>query len=645
MQKIILKFTLSVLLFAACSTNKSAVDSTNNRQPANCQRYQQHVDYKMSVDFDATKHQYKGSTHLVYTNNSPDALNKVFFHLYPNAFQPGSAMDVRSLNIEDPDGRVGGRISKLKPDEIGYLTVENLKLNGKNCLAKVEGTILEVTLPEKITPNNSVNFDFNFSGQVPIQIRRSGRDNKEGVAYSMTQWYPKMCEYDEQGWHSNPYIAREFYGVWGNFDVSINMDSKFTLFGSGILQNAKEIGRGYTSNEQLALSNESSKDNGSKLKAQSSKQINWHFSGKKIHDFMWAADPNYKHVTQKADDGTLMHFFYIPSEKTKAWEKLPDIMAKVFAIARDRYGKYPYSDFSFVQGGDGGMEYPMSTLITGERPINSLAGVAIHEMMHSWYQGVLATNESLYPWMDEGFTTYAESNIQNVLKQQGLLDAKPVADPMKRNVESYCRFALSGKEEALSTHADHYNTNAAYGVGSYTKGSVFLQQIKYIVGENNFNKGMLRYFDEWQFRHPSANDFIRVQEKNADIKLDWFREYFVNTTKTIDYAMGEVVSEDKGKTKVELKRIGSMIMPIDVTVTYRDGKQELFYIPLDLMRGEKPGEDSKTLRTLLPVWTWAYPTYSFTVPKNLSSIKSIEIDASGRMADVNRTNNTFSQSN
>ena len=163
MQKIISLFTLSVLLFAACSTNKSAVGSTNNRQPSNCQRYQQHVDYKMSVDFDATKHQYKGSTHLVYTNNSPDELNKVFFHLYPNAFQPGSAMDVRSLNIEDPDGRVGARISKLKPDEIGYLAVENLKFNGKNCIAKVEGTILEVTLPEKIAPNSSVTFDFNFS--------------------------------------------------------------------------------------------------------------------------------------------------------------------------------------------------------------------------------------------------------------------------------------------------------------------------------------------------------------------------------------------------------------------------------------------------------------------------------------------------
>ena len=641
MQKTIFGFLFSFLLFAACSTNKPTADSTNNYQPATgnhpssaiCQRYQQHVDYKMTVDFDHTKHQYTGTTHLVYTNNSPDELNKVFFHLYPNAFQPGSAMDVRSLNIADPDSRVGNRISKLKPDEIGYLNVEKLKLNGKSCNAKVEGTILEVILPKKIAPNSTVTFDFNFSGQVPIQIRRSGRNNAEGVDYSMAQWYPKLCEYDEQGWHSNPYIAREFYGVWGDFDVNINIDSKFTLFGSGILQNANEIGRGYSQPEAGKIEQ-------SKIQNPKSKIVQWHFNAKKVHDFMWAADPDYKHVTQKADDGTLMHFFYIPSEKTKSWEKMPDIMAKVFAIARDRYGKYPYSDFSFVQGGDGGMEYPMSTLITGERPINSLIGVAVHEMMHSWYQGVLATNESLYPWMDEGFTTFAESNIQNVLKQAGLLDAKPVADPMKRNVESYCKFALSGKEEALSTHADHYNTNTAYGVGSYTKGSVFLQQIKYIVGEDNFNKGMLKYFDEWQFRHPNANDFIRVHEKNADMKLDWFREYFVNTTKTIDYAVGDVTEAD-GKTKIELKRIGLMIMPIDVTVTYTDGKQELFYIPLDLMRGEKPIEDNKIPRTLLPDWTWTYPNYSFTVPKNFSKIKSVEIDASGRLADVDRTNNSF----
>ena len=637
MKKIISGIFVSILFFTACTTNKTAAtnsqqQSANSKQQI-CQRYQQHVDYTMNVDFDDTKNQYTGTTHLVYTNNSPDALNKAFFHLYPNAFQPGSAMDVRSLNIEDPDPRVGSRISKLKPDEIGYLNVINLKLNGKSCATKVEGTILEVTLPEKIAPNSSVSFDFSFSGQVPIQIRRSGRNNAEGVAYSMSQWYPKLCEYDEQGWHSNPYVAREFYGVWGDFDVKINIDSKFTLFGSGILQNANQIGKGYAVDPA-----NSGLTNRSMLK-----KLTWHFNGKKIHDFMWAADPFYKHVTQKADDGTLMHFFYIPSEKTKAWDQMPAIMAKVFAIARDRYGKYPYTDFSFVQGGDGGMEYPMSTLITGERPINSLVGVAVHEMMHSWYQGVLATNESLYPWMDEGFTTFAESNIQNVLKEMKLMgDAKPVADPMKRNVESYCRFALSGKEEALSTHADHYNTNGAYGAGSYTKGSVFLQQIKYIVGEENFNKGMLKYFYEWQFRHPNANDFIRVQEKNSDIKLDWFREYFVNTTKTIDYAVGNV-SEDNGTTKVELKRNGLMIMPIDVTVTYTDGKKELFYVPLDLMRGEKPIEDTKIPRTLLPDWTWTFPTYSFSVPKNFTNIKSIEIDASGRMADVNRANNVYSK--
>ncbi len=637
MQKTFSVIVVSVLSLSACSTNKPTTVYKNakseigseirNPKPEICQRYQQHVDYTMNVDFDDAKNQYTGTTHLVYTNNSPDALNKAFFHLYPNAFQPGSAMDVRSLNIEDPDPRVGSRISKLKPDEIGYLNVTNLKLNGKSCITKVDGTILEVILPEKIAPNSSVTFDFSFSGQESIQIRRSGRNNAEGVDYSMSQWYPKLCEYDEQGWHSNPYIAREFYGVWGDFDVNIKIDPKFTLFGSGILQNPNEIGKGYAP----------------EVKLQMNKKINWHFNAKKVHDFMWAADSNYKHVTQKADDGTLMHFFYIPSDKTKAWEQLPDIMAKVFAIARDRYGKYPYTDFSFVQGGDGGMEYPMSTLITGERPLNSLVGVAAHEMMHSWYQGVLATNESLYPWMDEGFTTFAESYIQNVLKEMKLMgDAKPVADPMKKNVENYCRFAVSGKEEALSTHADHYNTNTAYGVGSYTKGSVFLQQIKYIVGEENFNKGMLKYFDEWQFRHPNANDFIRVQEKNADIKLDWFREYFVNTTKTIDYAVGDV-KDDNGKTKIELKRISLMIMPIDVTVTYTDGKKELFYIPLDLMRGEKPIEDAKIPRTLLPDWTWTFPTYSFSVPKNLTTIKSIEIDASGRMADVNRANNVFSK--
>ncbi|MDZ7879459.1 MAG: M1 family metallopeptidase [Saprospiraceae bacterium] len=621
---------LASAVFMQCTAPKTTMTTPSVPMPSTAttntlgatktveERWQQRAEYTMDVDFDHTKHQYTGKQSLVYYNNSGDALSRAFYHLYPNAFQPGSIMDVRSLTISDPDPRVSSRISKLKPNEIGYLNVKNLKMNGKPCTFKMEGTILEVELPEKIAPLSKVVFECEFDGQVPIQIRRSGRDSKEGVDYSMAQWYPKLCEYDEQGWHANPYVGREFYGIWGDFDVTIRMDKRFTIGGTGVLQNPSEIGKGY--------SNAAGTSGGDKLA--------WHFKAQNVHDFMFGADTDYKHVIRKADDGTLMHFFYIPSEKTEPWEKLPDAMSKVFGFVATNYGKYPYSDFSFVQGGDGGMEYAMSTLITGERNWQSLVGVSVHELMHSWYQGVLGSNESLYSWMDEGFTSFTSNYIMNDLKKQKFFpNMKPEDDPMEDDVAGYCRYALSGREEPLSTHSDHFNTNTAFSIGSYVKGATFLQQIKYIIGDEAFNKGFLNYFNTWKFKHPNANDVIRVFEKESNLELDWFKEYFVYTTKTIDYGVENVVG-----TTVKLGKEGLTPMPLDVLVTYKDGSTEMFYIPIDLMRGEKPTENAKQKRSILKDWTWVNPTYEFQAK---GEVKSVVIDASMRMADVNRENNVF----
>ncbi|RZJ51984.1 MAG: M1 family peptidase, partial [Flavobacterium sp.] len=229
----------------------SGLFAQNNPNPG---YWQQHADYKMEVSMDVEKYRYTGKQELVYTNNSPDTLYRVFYHLYNNAFQPGSEMDARLKTIADPDKRMvksfkdgtktinESRISALKPNEIGYLKINNLKQDGAAAASKVVGTTLEVTLAKPLPPGKSSVFTLDFDGQVPLQIRRSGRNSKEGVALSMTQWYPKMAEYDFEGWHANSYIAREFHGVWGNFDVKITIDKDYVLGGTGYLQNKNEIG-------------------------------------------------------------------------------------------------------------------------------------------------------------------------------------------------------------------------------------------------------------------------------------------------------------------------------------------------------------------------------------------------------------------
>lgn len=582
-------------------------------------RFQQAVDYKMEVDMNVNTNQYHGTQVLKYTNNSPDTLERVFYHLYFNAFQPGSMMDERSRSIADPDRRVGDRISKLAPDEIGYLHIKDLTMDG----AKVEfyevGTILEVTLPKPILPNSSVTFNLTFDGQVPVQIRRSGRDSKEGVRYSMSQWYPKISEYDEQGWHANPYIGREFYGVWGDFDVKISIDKTYVLGGTGYLQNSNEIGHGY-------------EDAGVKVPTPKGEKLTWHFKAPMVHDFMWAADPKYKHDKFLMESGVTVHHLYIPSaETTENWQKLMDYTPKAIEYMSAHFGQYPYKQFSVIQGGDGGMEYPMATLVTGGRNLGSLVSVMAHELAHSWYQGVLGYNESLYPWMDEGFTSYASGRTMSEIYKKS-------DNPSEGSYKGYYRLVKSGLEEPMSTHADHYHTNAAYSSAAYSKGAVFMAQLGYVIGEDVRDKGLLRYWNTWKFKHPNANDVVRVMEKESGLELDWYKEYFVYSTKTIDYAVKSVKASGE-TTKIELERIGLMPMPVDLIITYTDGSQEMVYLPLEIMRGNKASEAGMPTRVITEDWPWTNINKTITLNKNIKSIKSVEIDPSKRMADIDQDNN------
>lgn len=581
--------------------------------------WQQQADYEMEVDMDVTTHIYKGKQKLTYTNNSPDTLRKVYYHLYFNAFQPGSMMDVRSRNLPDPDERVGDRISKLKENETGYQKILSLTQDGKKLEYEEHETILKVLLTEPILPGKTVVFELTNEARIPLQIRRSGRNNKEGIDYSFSQWYPKLCEYDKDGWHPNPYIAREFYGVWGNFDVKISIDSNYVLGATGVLQNPDKIGKGY----------------GKKTVSTNTQKLTWHFKAENVHDFVWAADPDYKHTTRQVENGPLLHFLYQPSEETKAWSELPEYTEKLFIWASENFGKYPYPVYSVIQGGDGGMEYPMATLITGNRGKGSLIGVTAHEAFHSWYQCLLATDEAQYSWMDEGFTTYASNRAMQYLFNTDKNKAQ------ESSYLSYAKLAASGLMEPICTHADHYNTNFAYGVGSYSMGSIFLHQLSYVIGQKALDNTLKKYFNDWAFKHPHPRDFIRIAEKVSDIELDWYLEYWTQSTKHLDYAVKSVEKNKKGTT-IELERKGDMIMPVDIKIEYVNGDIEYYSIPLSLMYGHKEDKyDEKKIKPL-DAWKWVNPTYSFDLDVKTKEIKSVEIDPFGKSADLNLDNNKFS---
>ena len=582
--------------------------------------WQQEANYKMDVDMNVNNFRYTGNQELEYINNSPDTLKRVFYHLFFNAFQPGSEMDIRSRTIQDPSSRIGSQIANLSASQQGYLKVNSLTRDGQPLSYEEVGTVLEVELNEPILPGQKAVFNMKFSGQVPKQIRRSGRNNEEGVALSMTQWFPKLAEYDFQGWHADPYIAREFHGVWGDYDVKLSLDKDYIVGATGVLQNPNEIGYGY-------------QDEGVQVNRKGQK-LNWHFIAKDVHDFSWAADPGYVHDKRTAADGTVLHFLYKDNpEIVENWERLQPLTEELLLYFNEYIGPYPWPQYSVIQGGDGGMEYAMLTLITGERSFGSLVGVTAHEMAHAWFQHLLATNESKHEWMDEGFTSYiADLAMEDVMNTES-------ENPFEGSYNNYYRLATSGIEQPQTTHADRYTTNFAYGAAAYSKGAVFLAQLGYIIGERNLQETLKRYYDEWKFKHPTPNDFIRVAEKVSGAELDWYLTDWTQTTNTIDYGIQSVEKAPGNDTRIVLERIGEMPMPVEVTVSYTDGTSEEVYIPLQMMRWEKPSENED--RRVVADWPWAYPVYSFTVDKPLAEVSSVKIDNSDLMADVNPENDLY----
>ncbi len=600
--------------------------------------WQQEVKYRMEVNMDVKTFQYLGKQVLEYTNNSNDTLRHVYYHLYYNAFQPGSEMDIRLQTIKDPDRRMirtfkqgtteqkTSRIADLKPNEIGYLNIQNFKQDGITCTTKVTETILEVTLANPILPKQKAVFTLDFTGQVPNLIRRAGRNSEEGVALSMAQWYPKICAFDFEGWHADPYIGREFHGVWGDFDVKITIDKNYVVGGSGYLQNKNEIGHGY-------------QDEGVVVKhPKKQKTLTWHFVAPKVHDFTWAADAEYAHDKIIGENGVELHFLYKKNgPNVEQWKQLPDKTNQLLRFFNDKIGPYPYKQYSVIQGGDGGMEYAMCTLITGNRSLPSLVGVTAHELAHSWFQHVLATNESKHEWMDEGFTSFiSDMAMEEVMPNPN----RKKESPFKSSYNNYFRMVATGREQPQTTHADRYDENLVYGISSYSKGTVFLSQLGYVIGWENMMKTLKRYYHDFQFTHPTPNDFKRTAERVSGAVLDWYLIDWTQTTNTIDYGIKSV--EAKGdNTKITLERIGRMPMPLDILVEYTDGSKAQIHIPNPLMRWVKPNPNPEMVWEIQKPWHWGIPTYSFELLTNKDNIAKIVIDPSSLMADVNKDNDVY----
>ncbi|MEP7235640.1 MAG: M1 family metallopeptidase, partial [Ignavibacteriota bacterium] len=608
--------------------------------------WQQHVSYTISGTLIDSIHSFDGDLSVVYTNNSPDTLHEIYFHLYYNAFQPGSMMHERSKELNDRG--VADKIDHYKRSDwgeqrIGGINQIYLGLGSRpqNNPAKFEisGTIMKVTLSRALFPHDSIDLAMSFFVQIPPLTRRGGWMNDAGIKYSMSQWYPKICEYDREGWHHQEYIAREFYGVWGEFDVTMNVPARFCIGSTGQCQNPEVVGWGY---DQIARGVKKGK-----VYPDTTKQgmINWHFKASNVHDFAWVAH-EYIHEWDTWSDTVTVHCLYKPSEEKYWSEAMPNTFAMLDHHSK-KVGWYQYRNFTNTHAGDGGMEYPQ-LIMDGSPGL----GLIMHEGGHQWFYGMLGNNETRYAFLDEGFTEFIEMTGMNAVyglhnERSPYRDSSwlsnifiPKPDSRRNYYSPYLNLASDGYEEPLTIPHDWFREGVNAGQ-VYFKTLAGLAQLEYVLGDSMFWLGMKEYFRRWHFKHPNLEDYKRTLQDVSGSDLDYYFDEWFGSTRTIDYAARGLTSEkqDDGsyKTTVELRNNDLGVLPVDLTLHYDDGSRGIATIPISLNQNlvyRKP----EAGRLFFPGWDWVKTEYegTITTPKEVSWF---EIDSSCRMMDLDRTNN------
>lgn len=608
--------------------------------------WQQDVYYNIKARIDERSHIIDATQELVYWNNSPDTLYFVFFHLYQNAFQPGSYHD----NVHRNNG-VKPRFGRYESRKLGTV-IEKMDVNGKEPVTELDNTILKVWLPEPLVPGGNATFNIQFktffdSGSMRRRMKifnAYGYKHFDGV-----HWYPRISVYDRKfGWDTDQHLGKEFYGDFGAFDVELNFANNYIVEATGNLLNRDEV-LPADLRQKLDLSNFKDKPWGEKpsviIPYDSTQRKTWVFHAENVHDFAFTADPTYRIGEYEWNGVTCVALAQEPH--ASGWQNAAEYAAKCIRVYSEDIGMYVYHKMVVADARDG-MEYPMLTLDGGKDP--DYRGLLAHEIGHNWFFGQVGSNETYRAALDEGFTQFLtawalrkiDGNFETKTpsKSKYIQRFKKPVEVMNSSVyNGYMFDAVKGEDKPLNTHSDHFDGALGHGGGYrhvYYKTATMLYNLQYVLGDELFLKAMQHYFKQWKIAHPYMEDFRNSIIHYTKADLNWFFDQWLETTKSIDYAIKLVKRGNReNEYVITFERKGKMQMPIDFMVVGKDSSIQHFHIPNTWFV-------KKTDATVLPKWTgWEklHPTYEayVTIP---SGIKNIVIDPSHRLADINMLNNS-----
>ena len=641
---ILFSFNLNAQWHDNAYRNTGNAQYWQNRMPDKAY-WQQDVEYRIYAIMAEDSNMIDGAEVLTYWNNSPDTLNEVYFHLYQNAFVKGS-----HLHELEKSNHVKPRMGKKEAAGLGIVP-SAIEVEGQVVKTVIDNTIMKVYLPRPLTPGGHANIKMKFKTYYDngATRRRMQMYNAWGfMHYNGTQWFPKLCVYDRMhGWDTYQHLNKEFYGDFGLYDVILDFPSNYIVEATGVLQNRESV-LPDTLRKKLDISNFAHKPwnepPSTIIQYKRGERKQWHFTANNVHDFAFTADPSFRIGTAFWNGVECVAIVQEPH--ASGWQNAAEYMTKIIKTFSEDIGMYCYPKIVAADAQDG-MEYPMLTLDGGSEP--GYRGLFTHEIGHNWFYGQVGSNETYRAAMDEGFTQFltawglrridGENNVTGEPKswyRKLFTEPKNVLDNTVLN--PYTIDALNGNETAINTHSDDFNSGLNHGGGYrevYFKTASMLYNLQYVLGDSLFKASMHHYFEQWKFAHPYFEDFRASVIQFTHQDLSWFFDEWFETTKTLDYSVNSIKrTRGNDSFAISFARNAEMQMPIDFTVTAKDGKQYSFYIPNTWFEKE-------TQATVLPKWYgWGkmYPTYEARV-QIPSGIKSVQIDTTARLGDKNMTDN------
>jgi hypothetical protein len=573
--------------------------------------WQQRVDYRIDATLDTITHVIRGRESIRYTNNSPDALAYLWMFLEQNIC---SRSGITEKLDQPPLMFLGSTFDFSCKGFDGGVTLEHVRIGGQELRPAIHGTTMRIDLPRPLGPGRMLDLDIAWRFTVPPY--GAGRMGRDGSLYQIAQWYPRLAVYDDvRGWNHDPYIgAGEFYLEYGSFDVNLTLPSNYTVAATGRLRNPEVVltpeqrsrlasARSATEPVPIITSVEAGK------LGTPSRTATWRFTADSVRDFAFAAGSQLR-WDASAYRQVLVHTLYRPS--APEWEEANRMVRDALQYFSEQWYPYPYSHITSVEGPIEGMEYPMLTFDPRAPSREERQWVLAHELGHQWMPMIVGSNERLYPWMDEGFNTFIDlAGAARYFAGTAYGDSIEV-----HPLHLYQDHAIPGQEQPLITRP--VEVKDLFWTG-YQKPALMMQTLRYeVMGKERFDAAFRAYLRAWAYKHPTPADFFRLMRDASGMDLDWYWRDWVFTTARLDQAVDSIGRTRDGE-KVFLSNRGSMMLPLEMDLTFRDGSKE---------------------RVRLPVEMWNQGSKFAYRLRSAREVSRVVIDPRRVLPDIDRANNT-----